>query len=206
MRLLQPGFSFWLSIFYGLLWSHRTVIHQCYKSCEFLLPFSWTLQLIIWSGEEARIRLSSDIHSPICDQDELRIHTSTSDIPTVEKDKQLLNPRSSPVSPTSGSDDTARPSTSNSPILKPPSSSSKFSISSERQTLLTVPKTSATRTSSEPSSNYSYSQKAYALYDCTYHTSAGKNMLSSCRLSQWLCSRWTELCERRYPRSFKDRG
>ncbi|KAE9410399.1 hypothetical protein BT96DRAFT_871267 [Gymnopus androsaceus JB14] len=118
-------------------------------------------------GEEARIRLSStDLHSPISDQEgEPQIQAPTPDIP-FENKEPVPNPRQS-----TKSDDTARPPLPYPPPFPPSTVVSKTSSNSARQSRLTVPTSIATHGSSDPSSNYSYSQKALALYDYSASTS-----------------------------------
>ncbi|KIK67864.1 hypothetical protein GYMLUDRAFT_256684 [Collybiopsis luxurians FD-317 M1] len=125
-------------------------------------------------AEEARFRLSSDAHSLIWDQDELQNHNLTHT--PLPDDKQLApksrstlvsnNTASTPIS-----DSTARPvspviqNVTNSPLsgLRP-----VMMDPHSNKSRLTVPVSIATGgSSSAPSSNYSYSQKAMALYDCT---------------------------------------
>ncbi|KAF9070166.1 SH3 domain-containing protein [Rhodocollybia butyracea] len=112
-------------------------------------------------AEEARIRLSSDTSLLPNGYEKARVRSSA------PESKEIL--RTNILSHPSSSDDTARPSDGStlnksesdpsSPIARHPTSSA---IPDDYQSTINAP---TTRSSNAPSSNFSYAQKALALYD-----------------------------------------
>ncbi|KAJ4479358.1 hypothetical protein J3R30DRAFT_3477719 [Lentinula aciculospora] len=137
--------------------------------------------------EDTRIRLSSELHSLIEREIESQTHSSTNDTPLPETKELLSNPRNTTLSApeTHQSDHTARPAlplfNSRTTVYegsKATSNKHSGSLMNDRQSVksrLTVPTSTATHGSSNaPSSNYSYTQKALALYDYTVSNSTAE--------------------------------
>lgn len=180
MQLPLRGLFSRLLIFYGSWYFHPSVTPRCYKCCKFLLSTlwlsGWTWLNMAWSEKEARIRLSSDSNFPINREEESQTHTPIPKDP-ISESKVALDPRSTMLSApeTFKSDDAARPALFQpSPIVYEGSRTSfdrpGSVLMNDRQSTtsrLTVPASIATHESSNAaSSNYSYSQKALALYNC----------------------------------------